>query len=179
MSITTSATYEAWRVMTTRLLDVSWPVPPFGDDRVAVWFGDPTQPNPDEDGNPPYATERVVVVGMINTPDMEWGAIGNAARMEQWTFPVFVESHLPGRTSSEARDRIEELTAEIEASLRLTQVGARTNTDQPEPFFKYDMWTWAVQSVKPLIFGGEAGYVGQAEVIIECAFRVNKPYRTL
>ena len=176
--ITTSATYEAWRVMTDRLNAVSWPTPPFGTDTVAVWFGDPEQPNPDENGNPPYATEKVVVVSMIDTPDMEWGAIGNHARMEQWRFPVYVETHLPGRTSAEARERLEQLTSEIEATMRLTQAGARTDSEQPDEFFKYDRWMWAVQSVKPLIVGAEAGSVGKAEVVIECEFRVNKPYRT-
>jgi len=175
---TTSATYDAWDVLTCRLSALSWPPPPDGSDAVAVWFGDPNQPNVDENGNPPSATERVVVVSMVETPDVEWGAIGQLAREEAFRIPVFVETMLAGRTSAEARFRLQQLTTAIEADVRLVQAGVRTGTDQPTEFYKYERWNWAVSSVKPLVLGAEAGYVGQAEVVIECSFRVNKPYRT-
>ena len=176
---TTSATYDVWDVLTARMRAVSWPSPPNGTaDDVAVWFGDPSQPNVDEHGNPPNATERVVVVSMVETPNTEWGAIGQLAREEQFRIPVFVETLLPGRDAAEARLRLQQLTKAIEADVRLVQAGARTGAEQPAEFFKYERWSWAVSSVKPLVLGGEAGYVGQAEVVIECSFRVNKPHRT-
>ncbi len=176
---TTSAVYDVWDVLTARMRNVSWPAPPDGtQDNVAVWFGDPRQPNVDEHGNPPNATECVVVVSMVETPDTEWGAIGQLAREEQFRIPVFVETLLQGRDSAEVRLRLQQLTSAIEADIRLVQAGARTGAHQPDEFFKYERWNWAVSSVKPLVLGGEAGYVGQAEVVIECSFRVNKPHRT-
>ncbi len=99
---TTSAVYDVWDVLTARMRNVSWPAPPDGtQDNVAVWFGDPRQPNVDEHGNPPNATECVVVVSMVETPDTEWGAIGQLARDEQFRIPVFVETLLQGRDSAD------------------------------------------------------------------------------
>jgi hypothetical protein len=178
MSNTTSAIYDVWRAMTRRIKAISFPSVDHVDDSVAVWFGDPSQPQPDEDGNPPMARERVVLVGVIATPDQEWGPIGNKAREESWTFPIFVQTELPGMSSLEALDRMEQLTSAIEADIRTIQVESVTDLHFVPEWFKYERWSIAVEQTVPLVYGADVGYVAQAEVLITCDFRVNKPYRT-
>ena len=134
--------------------------------------------NPDEDGNPPAAIERLVVVATVDTPSVDWGPIGNAAREEVWRFPIFVETAIPGMTSDEASLRLEELTSLIEANVHSIQAGARTGTDQPAEWFQYPKWSVAVERVKPMCPIGPDGYIGRAEVVIGCKFRINTPPRT-
>lgn len=175
---TTSAQYSVWRVFTARMKALPFTLADGVDDLPSVWFGDPAQPNPDEDGNPPAAIERLVVVATVDTPQVDWDAIGNFARMEVWRFPIFVETAIPGMTSDEASLRLEELTSLIEANVHSIQAGARTGVDQPAEWFQYPLWSVAIERVRSMCPVGPAGYIGRSEVVIGCKFRINTPPRT-
>lgn len=163
----TSATYNAWALLERLLAESSWPPPPVGDDQVAVWFGDPLLPPPEVAA----ASERVVVVGMVSTPSQEWGPFGGLAREERFRVPVFVQTALDGRSAVEVRERLEQLTAVIEARVRLVNAD-RTGGKVPAEFATYRVWQLAVASVAPLTPGADAGHVGQAEVVIDFWVRV-------
>lgn len=174
MTPLTSAIPTVWRTFTRLLRDASFPRDPGVDEPVAVWFGSPDQPNPDEHGNPPMATERVVVVGMVDNPDAEWGPMGQLAREETWRFPIYVSTAIPGRTSEQALARLEELTALVELIVRDINASARTATWPPE-FTPYPKAQVAVDRVRPLTPLGSDGYIGVAEIVIGCQFRVGTP----
>ena len=174
----TSATFDVWEVVTARLKDVGFPTAAGAPDAPSVWFGDPDQPQPDEHGNVPMALERIVVVGIVDTPSVDWGAIGQLAREEVWRFPIVVVTALEGMTSTQARDRLRDLTRLIELDVHAIQAAAKTDIYDPPEWHKYPRWSVAVESVKSAIYGGPSGYVGQAEVVIGCSFRTNTPPRS-
>lgn len=167
----TSATYDVWVAATTLLQAVTFAaVPEGGGDGPYVWFGDPSQPSLDGGGNPPEPVEAVVVVGHIDSPAMEWGPIGQLAREEVWTFPIVVDTRIPGRSAAQARTRLAELTSAVEQAFRTWHAGS-----PPAAFSVYSRWQVAVARVNPSILPAEHGYIGSAEITVGCSFRINKP----
>lgn len=175
MSSTTSATYAVWRVLTARMKALAWPPGPNGE-LPAVWFGDPSQPNPNEDGvSATSHDDSVCVGGIVETPDVDWGPIGQLAREEAWRTPIYVKCARQGMTAIEAAARCEALTAAIEQNIRRIQAGAQSGTDQPAEFADYYVWNVAVERTQALVAVSDGGYVAVAEVVIGCLFRINKP----
>lgn len=172
-----SAVFDVWEVLTERLSALSFPLADF-ESTVHTWFGDPRQPNPDENGQgAETSAERAVVVGAVERPAVQWGPIGNIAQEEEFLATIVVVSEVPGRTSTQARDRIRDLTAAVAASVRSVQAGARDDTDQPAQFKKYPVFWWSVDPTDPTVAPGPDGYVAAAEIGVRCRFRINTPPR--
>lgn len=176
--INTSAVFDVWEVLTSRIGNLSFPAVE-GFDAPAVWFGDPAQPNPDENGNMVAAgPERVVVVSAVDRPAVEWGPVGNQAQEERFAVTVMVISQLPGKTSTEARDRIRDMAAIVAADVRAVQAGSRSGADQPTLFAGYPVWWFDTITTDPIIVPGDSGYRAMAEITIACRFRINSPARS-
>lgn len=174
MSINTTATFCAWEVVTARLQAIDYGTPATDNSTVAVWFGDPTQPNPDENGvATTTALEHVVIVGDIDAPKMEWGPMGNLARDEEFSFTVFVKVMTPGLTSGAAKDRLKAIVRLIELNIRAISAGRKTvPKTSPTEFNVYPVWDMAVAMVKPVIPPFDGGYSASAEITIHCQFRI-------
>lgn len=167
MSANTSATFAAWRLLERLVGEVIFPSPPVGSDPVACWFGDPASPPAEVAA----ARERVVVVGVVRVPGQEWGPVGDLAREERFSVPLFVESALAGRTAAEARERVEELTAAVEDAVRAV-VASRFGGGAPPEMEPFPVWQIAVGGVAPMTPPGAEGAVGMAEIVIEFEARV-------
>jgi hypothetical protein len=171
-----SAVFDVWEVLTERLAQIGWPLADGFTGDVHSWFGDPRQPNPDENGlSVETSPERAVVVGAVERPAVDWDTIGQLAQQEEFTATVMVVSEVPGRTSTQARDRIRDLAAAVAANIRSVQAGARDGTDQPSQFVKYPLWWWSITTTDPIVAPGPDGYVAAAEIGIACRFRINTP----
>lgn len=171
-----SAVFDVWEVLAERLAAIEFPLADGYTGDVHTWFGDPRQPNPDEDGvSVETSPERAVVAGAVERPSIDWDTIGQLSQQEQFTATIVVVSEVPGRTSTQARDRIRDLTAAIAADIRSVQAGARDGADQPAQFAKYPVWWWLVAPIDPVVAPGPDGYVAAAEIGIACQFRINSP----
>lgn len=178
MSYTTSAVYTVARVLEARLRAITFPSPPANtiSETPAVWFGDPEQPQPDENNNPPNATERCVLLSRVESPTINWGTIGQYARDEAFTMSIFCESSIQGRTALQAWARVEELTAAIEADVRSQFQASRPTATYPVALAPYQKWSIAVASVLPVapVSPASQGYSAAAEVTIGCTFTINR-----
>lgn len=180
---TTSAVYTVWRVLTAGIKTLTFPPPPEGGDAAGpyVWFGDPSRltaqepDTPGGEGIPASPQEFVVVVSEVETPSIDWGPIGNYAREEKWRTKIRCKSAIPGRTALQTIDRLEQLTATVEAYIRSEMQAARKTDSFPDEFRPYELWSIAVDRVQPVAVGDEDGDISAADVMIRCEFRTNKP----
>ena len=171
-----SAVFDVWEVLAERLAAIEFPLADGYTGDVHTWFGDPRQPNPDEDGvSVETSAERAVVIGAIDRPSVDWGPQGNIAQDETFVVTIVVVSEVPGRTSTQARNRIRDLTAAIAANIRSVQSGSRGGTDQPEQLRKYPVFHWSIEPTTPIVSPGPDGYLGGAEVDVFCRARINSP----
>jgi hypothetical protein len=121
----------------------------------------------------------------VESPDIDWSAIGQYARVEKWRTGIRCTTAIAGRTSLQAVARLKEITATIEADVRAGfQAPRRTNPtvysangltaeSLPTEFKQFDMWSIAVDRVQP-VAGIAEGYIAVADVLLGCEFRINK-----
>lgn len=177
----TTSVHDSWTALTRLLRAATWPYVVDGsltldpvDDEVAVYFGDPDQAQPDENGNAPHAIERVVVVSEIESPEIEWGPVGRLADDERYRISVNVSSFLPGRTSAQASARLKQLVDVVFGVVRA--VNAARPSTSPAEFAHYPAnWAWHVSQARPRIPPTSVGYVGICEISVDCQFRVGVP----
>lgn len=166
----TSAVYTVWRTLQRILTAASWPSAHENSKGVVVYFGDPDlAPN-----NLAATTERVVVASGIALADESWATQGRYARNENFTAYVYIVSAIPGRTAEQARDRLEELTATLEQTVRDINAG-RPSGNTPAEFEPYPVWFIEGDPVLPLVAIGNQGAIGKAEVALRCSFRIGTP----
>lgn len=187
MAFTTSAVVDVWQVLVARMAALSFPAPPTagGTRGPRVWFGDPNQPQPGGSGGPGLPLESVVVMSEVESPDIEWSAIGQYAREEKWRTAIRCRTAITGRTALQAVARLKEITATIEADIRAGFQAPRKTPDVaysangltagslPTEFKQFDLWEIAVDRVQPVAAVAE-GYIAEADVLIGCKFRINK-----
>lgn len=163
----TSAVFTGWRVLPRILQAASFPQTQASPAGVAVFFGDPDNPPVDV----PVSFERVAVIPAIDTPDEDWGQIGNGARDERFRLIVQVASLIPGQTELQAAARLEQLTSTVERAIRSTMLGSAE--ERPDEFASYPVWIWAPVSTLPLLALTPEGTVGRAEITVDCQVRIN------
>ncbi len=172
MAENTSSVYTLWRILRRLLSELSFPAIAENGEGVTVYFGDPDlAPN-----NVAATNERVVVVSAIDQPTGDWAAIGRHARDERFVAYVYAATLIPGRTTEQAADRLEELTATIEHAINSINEGRRSGNTPPE-FDRYPVWFVQVDgpAVNPLIQSTSQGALGKAEIGLRCSFRIGTP----
>lgn len=167
----TSSIYTVWRTITRLLAEADFPAVSANADRVAVWLGDYDMP-PESVS---LSNERVVVAPFVLGPDDQWGPIGNGAREESYQAFVYCVTAIPGQTTEEAVDRLEELTATVEAVIR-TIASTAISGATPAEFGTFGTQAFvAIAQVAPVVSAGPNGAVGRAEIALRCKFRINTP----
>jgi hypothetical protein len=166
----TSSIFTVWRTLQRLLTDVTWPASSSNPGGVVTYFGDPDlMPN-----NLAATTERVVVASGIGQPDESWATNGRYARNENFVAYVYAVTAIPGRTSEQARDRLEEITVVIERFVRTINTG-RVAATSPDEFDPYPVWFIEVDALNPLVTTGPQGAIGKAEIGLRCSFRIGTP----
>lgn len=167
----TSSIFTTWRTLTRLLAAAAFPPSASNADPVAVWLGDYDQPPAAQ----ALSNERVVVAPFILGPDDVWGPIGRGAREETYQAFVYVITAIPGQTVAQAVDRLEALTATVEAVIRTIAATAISGT-APAEFATYGTQARiAVSSLAPVVASSPDGAIGRAEIALRCEFRINTP----
>lgn len=175
MSATCTAIYIAWTATTTLLREASFPLSSKSDDAVAVWFGDyDLPPEEDEQGGVGLSSERVVVAPFVDSPQQEWGPIGQQRRDEQFSIFVYVITAIPGQTTEEAAARLAEITDVVELLVHGVNQD-RTSNDSLTAFLPFRPWWFDFAKVLPTVAPDPNGAIGKAEIEIRCKFRVGTP----
>lgn len=168
----TSATYDAWSLLERLLASIAFPAAPVASAKVGTWCGDPQGEN---DKQTP-CRERVVVVSVAMTPDQEWGAgVGQLSRDEEFRVPLYVETNLAGRTTTQVRARLRQLTKAVEDRIREVNFNRNGEVDPPAEMAGYPVWQFAVRSVAPQVQPGQEGAIGMAALVVQFKVRVGTP----
>lgn len=173
MTFLTSSVFDAWDALVRLMGEVSFPSSVDNPDGVAVWFGDPTL-DVNEEASVTASPERVVIVSAIDTSRQEWGPIGQLARDEEFLCLIVVITAIPGQQVTAVKDRLRDLTAAVEAKLREVWADARTGVI-PAEFDGYQVAQMAPVEVNPVVVPAQSGWVGRAEIVVGCKFRVGTP----
>jgi len=169
----TSAVFDVWRALTRLMGETVFPTIPENPDGVAVWFGDPAMPD-NVEADVPASTERVVIVPADEAVQQVWGPIGQLARDETFTAVIVATTAVPGRTAVQVLDRLQEITAPIEETIRDVTAGFRDGL-RPAEFVGYQVALISVAAVNPIIVPDTDGWIGRAEIGVACQFRVGTP----
>ncbi len=162
MSKSTSRVFACWRALYLDLKAATYPPVSDSPADVLVDFGIGVE----------FAGEAVTIPGRVPREQMaSWRTWGAPGQDETFRLLVGVTSRVPGRTSVEAMDRLEELCDVVQSTLRNQTTGQPAGTNLAA--LAIPTMRWLVASVQPGVYPwADGGFAGDCALEVEFATRI-------